>query len=157
MFLDPEPKKDEPQEETEKNIIDVDKPIEKTSTEILNETNLSKNNENVGPTSETVTSTSPAKPIYTTSIYINSFGNVDITTSYNNKNDSTTPLSDRAIFFRGERGYATLGPSTKSSSTPTASNTVSLDSEKMYHSDDEAPPARIESLVSINKKKIHQV
>lgn len=87
------------------------------------------------------------KPMYTTSIYINSAGNVDITTSKItaspvvsshrvngiSEGDVEVSLDERNGFYRGHRGYATL-------STIGHRHTFSGEGEKIYHSDDEAPP-----------------
>lgn len=87
------------------------------------------------------------KPMYTTSIYINSAGNVDITTSKIDdspvlsnhrvngicEGDIELSLDERNGFYRGNRGYATL-------STVGHRHTFSGEGEKIYHSDDEAPP-----------------
>lgn len=87
------------------------------------------------------------KPMYTTSIYINASGNVDITTTritpspvisshrVNGLSDTDIEVSldERNGFYRGNRGYATL-------STVGHRHTFSGEGEKIYHSDDEAPP-----------------
>lgn len=87
------------------------------------------------------------KPMYTTSIYINASGNVDITTSKITSSpvisghrvsgisdaDVQVSLDERNGFYRGNRGYATL-------STVGHRHTFSGEGEKIYHSDDEAPP-----------------
>lgn len=87
------------------------------------------------------------KPMYTTSIYINASGNVDITTTRINpspvisshrvngisETDIEVSLDERNGFYRGNRGYATL-------STVGHRHTFSGEGEKIYHSDDEAPP-----------------
>lgn len=87
------------------------------------------------------------KPMYTTSIYINAAGNVDITTSKITSSpvisnhrvsgisdaDIEVSLDERNGFYRGNRGYATL-------STVGHRHTFSGEGEKIYHSDDEAPP-----------------
>lgn len=87
------------------------------------------------------------KPMYTTSIYINAAGNVDITTSEVTPSpvlsshrvsgisdaDIELSLDERNGFYRGNRGYATL-------STVGHRHTFSGEGDKIYHSDDEAPP-----------------
>ncbi|XP_044732949.1 ubiquitin carboxyl-terminal hydrolase 31 isoform X1 [Chrysoperla carnea] len=170
-------KKSTENEKTNDDTKNSDDVNVKTETELKNATNLNKNNEKLpsdeqensdlilepkiienmdenqwsNENEETKVLSSPVietKPIYTTSIYINSFGNVDITTSCTKPQTTVTETAiklsinddQRSAFFRGERGYATLGPTNK--------NTVNSNSEKMYHSDDEAPPARIETLMS---------
>lgn len=98
------------------------------------------------------------KPMYTTSIYINASGNVDITTSkitaspvisshrVNGISDTDIDVSldERNGFYRGNRGYATL-------STVGHRHTFSGEGEKIYHSDDEAPPVS-QSWVSKNNR-----
>ncbi|KAK4874677.1 hypothetical protein RN001_014037 [Aquatica leii] len=90
--------------------------------------------------------TETKKPIYTTSIYINSSGNVDITTSCDNpspvlslhrvigisENDVTVKLDERDGYYKGDRGYGTLAAVHRFSQ--------SEEHEKSYHSDDEALP-----------------
>lgn len=71
----------------------------------------------------------PKKPLYTTSIYINSSGNVDITTNL--------ASDERTRWFNGNRGYDTL------SSINRCPRDV-IECDKRYHSDDEAPPVRME-------------
>lgn len=98
------------------------------------------------------------QPIYTTSIYINASGDVDITTSCVNgiipsakspvvsshrvnglsDADVTVSLDERNGFYRGNRGYATL-------STVGHRHTYSGEGDKIYHSDDEAPPVAMAS------------
>lgn len=94
------------------------------------------------------------KPMYTTSIYINAAGNVDIKTDKvveNNFNNNSPVISNHRVngisekdvelsldernsgFYRGNRGYATLN-------TVGHRHTFSGEGEKIYHSDDEAPP-----------------
>lgn len=98
------------------------------------------------------------QPLYTTSIYINDSGKVQITTSVNNCVKPSSPvdskhrveglvlsdadvrvsLDERNGFYRGNRGYATL-------STVGHRHTYSGEGEKIYHSDDEAPPVAMAS------------
>lgn len=73
----------------------------------------------------------PKKPLYTTSIYINSSGNVDITTT------CEKPADERTRWFNGNRGYDTL-------SSISRYQRDAMEYEKRYHSDDEAPPVRME-------------
>ncbi|KAF5284540.1 hypothetical protein FQA39_LY16990 [Lamprigera yunnana] len=90
--------------------------------------------------------TETKKPVYTTSIYINSSGNVDITTSCDNpspvlslhrvigisENDVNIKLDERDGYYKGDRGYGTLAAVHRFSQ--------SEEQEKCYHSDDEALP-----------------
>lgn len=96
----------------------------------------------------TQNSLEPKKTIYTTSIYINSSGNVDITTSCDNpspvlslhrviavsENDVDIKLDERDGYYKGDRGYGTLAAVHRFSQCE--------EPEKCYHSDDEAPPVR---------------
>ncbi|KAF2906037.1 hypothetical protein ILUMI_00139, partial [Ignelater luminosus] len=102
------------------------------------------------------------KPIYTTSIYINSSGNVDITTSCDNpspvlslhrvigvsENDVSINLDERNGYYRGDRGYGTLAAVHRSSHAE--------EPEKYYHSDDEAPPVRADWSSSQSAHKVNQ-
>lgn len=93
------------------------------------------------------------QPLYTTSIYINDSGKVQITTSVNTSPvdskhrveglvlsdaDVRVSLDERNGFYRGNRGYATL-------STVGHRHTYSGEGDKIYHSDDEAPPVAMAS------------
>lgn len=97
---------------------------------------------------ETECNNEPKKSVYTTSIYINSSGNVDITTSCDNntspvlslhrltggisENDVRVQLDEREGFYKRDRGYGTLAVVHRL--------TPNEEREKCYHSDDEALP-----------------